>query len=765
MRTTVLCILLIVAVQLLFSCASDELSGSFGTNQPPEVWLSIAPPERSTVAYRAHVFWGGWDPDGEVAHFEYAVTNNDGGYFDPADTTGSDKWHRIDVKDSVFTFSADVPLDSTYSDLTEQGPLEFLRSHTFFIRAVDELGARSEADYRSFTARNLSPIVTITDPPHGGLSPSRVPALITFRWLARDYVANVDEIVPPDSVRSILVNVGEFSFDWDLATDYIREHPHAPEWTPWHDYEAPGDSGLFWTPEEHLAFGYYLFAVQVKDEAGAINPVFDIEDNMRRIDVSPRTSGPVLVVMNRFMQTIRTSTTRTSPVSIDLPSGIPMQFTWHADASSYGGTVTGYRYGWDIQDINVDSQWEVDWTPFVGSTAASKSRTFYFGTHTLFVEVRDNSDFRSRAVIVVNIVPFTMERDLLLVDDFGEGNSPGFLLTKGQIPSDTEHDAFWEDVLQNVDHDVYPLYGQIKPMPLSTLAHYKTIIWNAWGTPLYNTGAVLTDFIMWQSLYLNLLEPFLQSGGKLLICGEHPMAIAIDHAKFPAGRFGSRKLGPAYPFIFRYELEGTQYGDLSGPGVGEDSFAYKDCCLNVLDISYGVNTSYQAHRDCRLGNQDLRSYNPTTEGIREALPLNKAFGFPLLELRPEVTRPGYYYSEESVGLPADIYNPPYFNRFCSKAQIFPRRSCFKPIYGLGCLDTDSRVYNAPIAFWTSTWADVPNPYGVTGRSAVWGFAPVFFKPDQVREALELIMFNEWKLTPLSNYTSPVGDASATEPGQ
>jgi hypothetical protein len=28
---------------------------------------------------------------------------------------------------------------------------------------------------------------------------------------------------------------------------------------------------------------------------------------------------------------------------------------------------------------------------------------------------------------------------------------------------------------------------------------------------------------------------------------------------------------------------------------------------------------------------------------------------------------------------------------------------------------------------------------------VWGFEPIFFNPDEVKEALNLILFDEWKL--------------------
>jgi hypothetical protein len=75
------------------------------------------------------------------------------------------------------------------------------------------------------------------------------------------------------------------------------------------------------------------------------------------------------------------------------------------------------------------------------------------------------------------------------------------------------------------------------------------------------------------------------------------------------------------------------------------------------------------------------------------------------------------------------------------------RSCFQPIYGLGCNDVNEPTYNQPVAFFTSAYADrvADVPGAIGARSAVFGFPPVMFNPDEVRPAIEYIMFNEWQL--------------------
>jgi len=40
---------------------------------------------------------------------------------------------------------------------------------------------------------------------------------------------------------------------------------------------------------------------------------------------------------------------------------------------------------------------------------------------------------------------------------------------------------------------------------------------------------------------------------------------------------------------------------------------------------------------------------------------------------------------------------------------------------------------------------IPDAGGVPARSAVWGFHPFYFNPDEVKAALDIVLFDEWKL--------------------
>jgi hypothetical protein len=752
----------LLAVHAL-GCASDELTGTRLANQPPKVWLAGGPPEGAVTSYRVHLYWGGWDPDGHVEHYEYAITDNESGIFDPADTTGADKWHRTSRTDSTFLLSADVLADSSVLDSYIRDRYEFVRSHTFFVRAIDDRGSSStEPAYQSFTARSLSPEVDIVTPIRTLFNPAILPPVITFEWTARDIDS---EAAVPDSVRWILVSTITFNSNWDDALAYIRANPHSPDWSDWHYYKAPGDSGKSTTTDPPLAQGNYLFAVQVKDEAGAVSPVFDLHRNVRRVAVTKIVTGPVLSVSYKYMNNIVTANPNTPPAILELPAGIPVGFSWSADASSYGGTVHGYRYGWDIIDLNDPSQWEIDFTPFVGSRAQSPTRTFFFGTHTFFLEVVDNSGLKTRATVVANIVPFTMRRSLLVVDDWVE-NSTGFRRTLGVTPSDNEHDAFWVDMVSDVADfvpavDVWHLEDGVKSVPVQVLANYKSIIWNARGSYSVTTGAKLHNYVKFihpdpslidpeVKLTPNLVEMFMEVGGHVLLCGENVMTTVINRDLIT--QLTGRPASIAYPFIFRYELTGDQRGayldsEVGFRGIGDESFAYDECCLNVVDIAFTQNPRGVRRSPLTCPVDMVRDRDQRTDGLRACIPMDDSHAFPRMTLRPEVSALGRWYHESRLGLNCDIYNPPYLGTLCNHlAELSPQRSCFQPIYGLDCLNTSSAIFGAPVAFWTARFATrVPRGGGVPARSAVWGFEPVYFNPSEVKQALEIILFDEWQL--------------------
>ena len=770
-----LAVAVMAALGVAHGCTS-QFSGTTTDNRRPTVWLSAAPPEGSTSGYTIQFYWGGFDPDGEVSHYEYVITNNKTGVFDPADTTGTDKWRRVFANESTFVVSADLLADSSTTDFETLRPVEFERPHTFFIRAVDEMGLASVPEYRSFTSTTLSPTVDILVPRGLGLTPAAIPPIATFRWVAKDAVDGTIQSQDPDSVRWVLVPTSKFDNDFDATIDYVRRHPDAPEWFPWTRYRTGTNEGKSWTSHPLVSGEAYIFAVQAMDEAGAVNPVFDEKRNLRRIRASARLAGPTLWASNRYLGTIRSAQKDPLPIIIDLPAGLDMSFCWRADASSYGGIVAGYRYGWDIIDLNDDEQWDVSYTPFPNGqqptiTVCSPNRKFFFGSHSFHVEVIDNNGFKSRVSVVVNIINFTMERNLLVVDDWFEGTpqNTGFAQTRGAVPSDGEHDAFWLDMVSSVaDFDPAIDFVQIggsrgvPELPITKLASYKSVIWSANASYTGIQFSHLADLVRFidpnkpvttGKVLPNNVALFMAAGGRVLLCGEQVMTSVIG------GGFGGKAI--VYPLIFRYELGGDQDGRYDGEGnnvgkygVGENSFAYAECCLNVIDIAYidspnSVRKPPNQPSPVGCPVNLLREHRGVNDGIRSCTPVDVTHKFPRLDLRPEVSTAGRFYAEQTLGLNSDLYNPRYFHRdtACKRtAEIVPRRDCFKPIYILRCRNLDSVVFGAPIAFWTTVFdRPIGSSHTVPARSAVFGFHPVFFEPAQVRKAMQIILHDEWKL--------------------
>ncbi|HEX5133042.1 MAG TPA: hypothetical protein VFX92_11225, partial [Candidatus Krumholzibacteria bacterium] len=630
------------------------------------------------------------------------------------------------------------------------------------IRAVDEEGAKSENAYRSFTALTISPEVTIEVPRRNAFNPADVPPIATFRWTAKDYVNDLNSVQEPESVQYVLKSTVPFGGDYNKTLAYLRTPESAVDWSHWVYYKAPGDSGRSWTspPQE---FGTYMLAVRAKDEAGAITPVLDEQFNARRVRVSTRTTGPLFIMSNIYLGSVTTTSCSTPTTILDIPASVGLDFRLTATADSYGGTVSGYRYGWDIADLNDPEQWEVDFTPFVSEddlkrpTAKTPARAFFFGTHIFTAEVIDNSGYCSRIEVKVNVVQFSMDRNLLIVDDFrtDENATAGFnnAAGRGILPSDAEHDSFWLSMVQNLE-GFDPALDVIAPLqggtvPLTKLASYKSIIWSASSdvsTRLIDQLPLLYTFILHRSstggstasgkATPNVVALTMAAGGHVLITGQHPVQNVIPRSATT----------PRFPFIFLYELEGPQTGT---PAVdkptGTTDFAYRELCLETLDFAYTNNQRLRSRADfyCRVL-PGLRSSAGSTrdDTMREALPLDP--NFPKLTLRPEVTSLGKAYQPSEKGLDVEVYNAQYFMTFC---QYVPSnsRSCFQPIYGVGCLDTGEKTYNQPVAFFTSAYADRVAEGSIGARSAVFGFPPVYFNPDEVRPAIEYIMFNEWKL--------------------
>lgn len=115
----------ICCLAVVVSCAKDPLR--VDRNRPPSTFLVSAPAESSAASYRIHLYWRGEDTDGYVSGFLWAWDDSTIGAF--RYTTRTDSTFELEVNDSTTLLSG-----------TGQQQPGVAKNHTFFIRAVDNLG-------------------------------------------------------------------------------------------------------------------------------------------------------------------------------------------------------------------------------------------------------------------------------------------------------------------------------------------------------------------------------------------------------------------------------------------------------------------------------------------------------------------------------------------------------------------------------------------------------------------------------------------------
>ena len=146
--------LLTVVTTFALSCAKDPLR--VDRNRPPETFLVAAPVDTTVdvlnYSYRVHLYWRGEDADGYVVGFLWAWDDSSISAF--RYTTKTDSIFELTVNDS-----------SQLSGGTGTNPGN-AKAHTFFIRAVDNLGKQDPSlsifNRRTFNAGTESPTVTFT---------------------------------------------------------------------------------------------------------------------------------------------------------------------------------------------------------------------------------------------------------------------------------------------------------------------------------------------------------------------------------------------------------------------------------------------------------------------------------------------------------------------------------------------------------------------------------------------------------------------------
>jgi hypothetical protein len=741
----------------LFGCSENAMVGVGTPNRSPEVWLSSGPVEGTTTGYQVHFYWGGWDPDGEIRYFEFVVVDGYPLGFHRQDTTGIDKWSRTSSFDSTFKVSADDSAGEVHYG--NYSYTRYDKTHTFFIRAVDLAGRRSDPVYRSFTAWTLAPYIEITMPtpqsnPNAQVSLGKVSR---WEWRGTDPIDSPDNTQDPDSIRYMyhrnVTPSGADSAEFDIVVD-LNEHPGRYEryWSPWIYYRAPGDSGrATWLGDDEvlLLTKVYIFAVQAKDEAGAVTAIFTRGHNVRQFLVSA-TAYPKLTITEPFLGSMQfLGGAKPKTERRELPPGVALHFKWYGDATLYGGAISCYQYGWDVADLSNPSDWGSDCSPYnLGCSAI-----WYSGVHTLYVRCVDNSGSETIGQVEISIVPFRMDRNLLWVDDFPSGD---FQQVDYANPTETEHDNFWLGFCNRTigfdpSRDVYDVAasGNSSVAPkVSLIGRYKNIIWtysNDLGTICIDDVIRFTpeSKVSASTPAINYLSIFLAKGGHLLTEGNSQKGGGLA-AVLPTATDGPR----AYPLNVKCEMEGNTDGCESDTST-VNSFAYKDYCVTMLDKidPAGMRT------DSDMPLRRIRNYDCMYPGAVKSLDAwhDSVPGMPsTLDLWSTVIAAGHYYAPNEGGqrpggfTQVEVYDPHYW---MARNSVLSQR-CFHPMYLMRAKNSNSALNNQAVALWVTKYADIVpdviSGVAVAAPSAHFGFELWFFDRAQGRTLMNVIL-QKWQI--------------------
>jgi hypothetical protein len=569
---------------LVTGCA-DSVKPIRIENSSPGTGLTYAPLDSDTTYYRVHIYWEGFDRDGEVVRFLFAID---------ADTSlPVPQWRSTSKNDSTFAFLVD--------------PVSDVRGHVFMVSAVDNDGFYDRSPARRFfSVKTRPPISRII---RGPSSMSRVGQNFTFEMFGSDPDGSL--IGGPawvDSFECILLRVGMAAapgqptlppFDQTTYVDLINRAVGRTLPAPYDGWSWKGIRGTM-KRYQFSSPGPYVFAERAVDAAGSAEKGLSYGTNIRYFTVAmspPPPPGPTLVITcSALNRSIVTSGPDDVPrEAIQLLEGESIRFSWSASTGNYGDE---FRYAYAVDDPSQIGTLDPRRTE-VTLTPAQLSP----GMHTLYVRVGADPGLITNAVIPILVIhpPFKepgAAREILYVDD---SLSPGSTTQRvGNYPSDGEETSWWMSAIlpqlgvPAVEWDTYfaglqGVEGR-EPPTLSDLARFSTVVWNVdfnngFTSP---TGLHKTLFSQAQSH----LAAYVRGGGTLILSG-FTIASNVSEPTTTLYAYGSR---------------GGICADLEpGPAYDNSFFA-----RNYMGID-GALANYQALRT--LGARDFIAAAPTVAGV------------------------------------------------------------------------------------------------------------------------------------------------------
>jgi hypothetical protein len=610
MKTRVL-LALLAALTLTAACSWEGVQEQNKTNSPPIVRITGGASEGADADYRVEFNWSGSDQDGTIDHFLYAIDDTClCSYTELVEVidpdTGDPEWVEVVVNPTVPDSCLAHGIEPAYADVdsiwrrtqrfsgsfafsaeeetTPGSPATGSAFHTFFIKAVDNRGAESSVDHRTFNATTILPTVRILRPV--GSSDTKfapVSGFLAVVWTGRDEDA-VDASKKPVGYQMKLVTLDNQLTEDATIRNYLAHTLGATGWsTTRRDNllipdslraEEAYEEGVPFPPlptEEHyyrtdwwpkvdqphteerlqlrsLPQGNYALAVRAIDQAGAFMPNEILVNTLEfvtandngdalKLEVSPRPVLPYVTITERNFLGSHFFNARGKEWKVEVPTNVDLDFEWVMDTFWYGSANGNFNFALDIADpecevcqsTNGIGGW-IGW----GSTNKFKIRFTEQDAgrrHVLYVRARDESDSPERealCLVIMDVVAFSFDKTALLIDDF-----------KMSGVDDCVHDAIIEPVVQ---HAIEPHLeigeslerfnrGRIgacgesatpRELFLSVMSRYKLLYWNVGNAGSGTTLGFVTDpsTLAEFGKYLSI---YCRAGGRLIVWGRFPV--------------------------------------------------------------------------------------------------------------------------------------------------------------------------------------------------------------------------------------------------
>ena len=518
---------LLVTMMLLPLAGCGNKEGKLVAPLKPFVRITGGPLEQSSDSYTARIFWTGWDEDGIIEHYEYAtdpppvftreeIDNPVGspglvlttipGPAEHQDTLRVCKteggveycydWVQTREFSRTFAFKTPNP-DSTLSTGTLEPDQTWSGPHRLYVRGLDNDDLYSDVEEIGYNAFTFTPTATISRP-NISAELSNLGTTVTIGW----------DGIDPDSPDANKKPVGYLyrmlrldTLDPPVPLIFATEERLYDRGDRiWKYQRADTLRRTF-----QLAAGaQYIFGVRAVDLAGAEEPFLEFGRNVFKFQSFADGGRPTLQICEPAFGCFDFRGIG-KPEEVEVPTGKILRFTWSASAEAYGGEIDGYSWGYDIPDLERPEGWST-W----GDITISDPRSFRNpGVHVFYARTRDESGTLALGAVILNVIRFSFEREVLWIDDAKDSN----------FPNDAEHDAFWRRRLNGYPGGLnwfeFQADAPLSPKvpELEEMGRYRLLVWE-------NTvGAAGQSALLTSSTIRPTLGSYLGAGGQAWIGG------------------------------------------------------------------------------------------------------------------------------------------------------------------------------------------------------------------------------------------------------